>query len=396
MLTVTEKNASVDGKWDPLSGQNMEKRYIKVNAGSKVELQSDGSVKSNIGCLNVVINPNDKLNCNTSCDLDPSSGYHKLHTSGHYTVSGSGGAGEGKKMLWNATGRTTDYDVRLDYMDNEPVKTAQFDVLTPAKLIIEGDLQGKKIKLVGDGVDITDPDKEYTASAEFTFTPNKISAAQDDLSISAVDNEGKCWAKVTLMSYLEYVPAAQACLKQRKDTNAICEKCPEALYPFKLEHLGDRHDGNKAHPDDYEELLKCTHCSFNCGRAVIVTMGLKGHQDEVFDYGTRTLTQNHGRVIVGVLYDDLHMINPDPPLEEYAKRVYEALKNSRGLYGVRTEEGRKEDHAVLLWGMRKNTKAGEITKLGFKYSDPAKPGNFPTKDEGKEFEDEGWSYICKP
>ncbi|HRU01283.1 MAG TPA: hypothetical protein P5239_06240 [Victivallales bacterium] len=52
MLTVTEKNASVDGKWDP----------------------------------------HDKLNCNTSCDLDPSSGYHKLHTSGHYTVSGSGGA----------------------------------------------------------------------------------------------------------------------------------------------------------------------------------------------------------------------------------------------------------------------------------------------------------------
>ena len=89
-----------------------------------MELKGDGAVKTNIGCLEVEMTPNDKSNCNTSCTLDPASGYHKLHTSGHYTVYGSGGGGEGRELVWNASGRTTDYDVRLEYMDNEPVKTA--------------------------------------------------------------------------------------------------------------------------------------------------------------------------------------------------------------------------------------------------------------------------------
>ena len=134
-LTVTRNNASVDGKWDPIDGQNPALRYIKVRAGDGVELKSDGSVKTNIGCINVNISPNDKSNCNTSCELDPSSDYHKLHTSGHYAVSGTGGSGKGREGVWNATGRTEGKfeikpfnSVRRRYGDNDPGEVTKISI----------------------------------------------------------------------------------------------------------------------------------------------------------------------------------------------------------------------------------------------------------------------------
>jgi len=349
-----------DGKWDPLAGQNSENRYIRVSA-SGVELKGDGKIDTNIGCTDVNISPNTKSNCDATCNLDPAKPYHKVKISGHYSSSGQG---QGSLPVWNASGRTTDYDVRLDYMDNEPVKTAEFDKLAHAKLIIEGDLQGKKIKLVGDGVDITNPEKEYTASADFTFKPNRISAAQDDLSISAVDNNGNAWDKVTLMSYLLYKPAAQACLKQRKDTNTLCEKCAAA-------HV-EKHDGDKPHPDDdYAEIPKCEHCNNNCTRAVVVTMGKKAHQDEVFQPPYDTLTKNHG---VGARPEHLDYMAPiaGTSRQDFAQKVYSGLKAQTKLCAV--QQGA---HSLLAYGITMNDKKGKIdVQPSILVSDPSCEGVF--------------------
>ncbi len=369
-LRVTRTKSSEHGKWDPV-GEDPAERHINVSAdGAEVKLIPK-TVKTitNIGCADIRTDPDSSAACNTTCTIEGADTHHKLHRRGKYTIKGegTGGDGDGGELVWNASGRTTDYDVRLEYMGDEPIKTAHFDTLTKARLIIEGDLQGNKIKLVGDGVKTTDPDREYTASAEFTFTPTRISAARDDLSISAVEvgNEGNVWDKLTLMSYLFYKPVAQPCLKQRKDTNAVCEKCPE---PADLVN----HASDKPHPDDYNEIPKCKHCNKNCTRAVVVTMGKKNSQDEVFHPACNTLTKNHGVGIFPYELDYLTIIQGTK--QELAQKVYTELKTAKKLYGG------KPGHSVLIWGIAMNTWEGTIhEKPQFKYSDPADPA--PLKDD---------------
>ena len=102
-LTVTPQNASVVGKWDNLSGQQKESRYISVYAGGDVKLGSDGHVVGTPEGADVTINPNDSSHCYADCELKPESPQHRVHISGTYTTKGTGTGGKG---TWAATGYT--------------------------------------------------------------------------------------------------------------------------------------------------------------------------------------------------------------------------------------------------------------------------------------------------
>ncbi|HOM97684.1 MAG TPA: hypothetical protein PLY41_05220 [Acetomicrobium sp.] len=395
MLTVTEKNASVDGKWDPLSGQNMEKRYIKVNAGSKVELQSDGSVKSNIGCLNVVINPNDKLNCNTSCDLDPSSGYHKLHTSGHYTVSGSGGAGEGKKMVWNATGRTEgkfeikSFDsVRRRYGDNDPGEVTKISVKGEKGVVYKLRIE----RIFGDKGDAafdaagTQREMDYTGTGGFTqisLYGIEESTAEHNMKITGI-KDGKVLdeQKFIVFSEIKYEFNSQE--TQHKDTDAPCTKCDAQWRKLNLPrwrrhaHNVDGDINNGFEPCDHISYLEfCDHCENYCARACLKVI-YGGHQDWYLQEETTTVEENHEE---GLTFNSIqfYAIKNGDVLRNIKKPNYQQLyeellvvKRSISDFGL---------HAIILHGAYQNKQDGTVTGPMVYAWDPQRDAGTPGNRE---------------
>lgn len=124
-LTVEKGKASIDDRWDPLTGQDSNERYIKVKAGTNVELKGDGHVVTRLGCTEVDITQDTSI-CDATCTLDPQAAYHKVQISGHYTLNENGQGGSGE-LVWIATGRTQGSfeinffpSVRRRYGDRDP------------------------------------------------------------------------------------------------------------------------------------------------------------------------------------------------------------------------------------------------------------------------------------
>ncbi len=149
-----------------------------------------------------------------------------------------------------------------------------------------------------------------------------------------------------------------------QDTNTLCEKCPD---PANLVN----HDSDKPHPDDYAEIPKCEHCNNNCTRAVVVTMGKKAHQDEVFHPASKTLTEDHGVSVSPANLDYMAAI-AGTSRQDFAQKVYLGLKTQTKLCAV--QQGL---HSLLAYGITMNDKVGKIdAQPSILVSDPSREGVF--------------------
>lgn len=95
------------------------------------------------------------------------------------------------------------------------------------------------------------------------------------------------------------------------------------------------------HPND-TGWQACEHCQWNCGRAVIVMLGMADTQDEVFTEGTSTLSENHGEGLIANDYTRFGM----NPADSFVSR-YDGIRtaNAAGIIG---------QHSCLIDGARKN------------------------------------------
>jgi len=198
-LTVTKDNASVDGKWDPITGQNPEVRNINVTAGAGVTLNKDGTVKNSdtTGC-SVAISPNDEEHCNATCTLDPTAPYHKAHTTGHYSF---GGGGEGSLPEWNAI--ATAPTVKITKCPDKMLVEGKFDVEADGQPKIEGEKYDWSF--TGPGPKDTAFNPDPSADGKTKFTPDEITKTgqQSFVNVKYADAIDKKEAKITRCEYFK-------------------------------------------------------------------------------------------------------------------------------------------------------------------------------------------------
>ncbi len=389
-LVVTKDRSSVDGKWDPVSGKDPNKRYIKVSAGPDVELKGDGAVKTNINCSNIYINPNNKSECNTSCVLGSSSSYHKLHTSGHYIIKGSGGSGGsgGKERVyvWNAVARTEGKfeikpfnSVRRRYGDKDPGEVTKVSIKGEKGVVYK--LKIENISGEGDAAFDeagTQKEMDYTGTGSETQIPLyglKESTEEHNIKITG-SKDGELLDEQKFIVFSEIKIDWSSDETQHKDTAASCKLCANQPERGHVEfgpehrHYSEGPEWKEVKPCDHKEYASdCEHCASMCARCCMKQI-TGGHQDDYRNFNNSvktTVEENHGEMLDS-LSARKKAEEKGHPITRFVRPKYDIVY--RNLLKLKKIIGGKGLHAEIIYSICWNESNGTVFDPKVFYWDP--------------------------